>query len=527
MKNNNYKIIGVVFSLILLVIFSTNSTPITHNDLENQISDDSIDNNSLKPQLSSNITWSINGNIICNETYDQELPQICSDGYGGALITWQDAREGLGYPDTYAQRIDSDGNALWGANGTVISSESFAQDMVQICSDGAGGAIIAWEDGRGGLGESDIYAQRIDSVGTIKWTINGEKISTEVDRQENVQICSDGAGGAILVWEDYRDGLNRHAYVQRIDADGNVLWDGNGTFVSIGGGHPQIISDGMGGAIITFAQVDIYAQKINSTGDLPWGSNVAVCTAGDTQTFPQICSDGAGGAIISWVDYRNMSVTGSDVYAQRVHQNGSIMWTINGEAISVKSGGQFSPQIISDETGGAIITWYDSRGATNDIYAQKVDSNGIVQWALDGEAICTESESQSNPEICTDENGGAIIIWRDYRNGANWDVYAQWIDSNGIVETNNGIPICTKNEDQFFHQICSDGAGGAFITWEDHRRISESDIYAQHFTTPEAEEKKDGEATIPFGSFFLFFIILSVLSLIIIKKSKYSVKAKS
>lgn len=97
MKNNNYKIIGVIFSIFLLVIFTTSSTPITHNDLDNQISDDSIDNNPFKPQLSSNITWSINGNIICNETYDQELPQICSDGYGGALITWEDRR---GEPDT-------------------------------------------------------------------------------------------------------------------------------------------------------------------------------------------------------------------------------------------------------------------------------------------------------------------------------------------------------------------------------------------------------------------------------------------
>lgn len=525
MKNNNYKIIGVVFSIFLLVIFTINSTPIINNDLEN--SDDSIDNNSFNPQLSSNITWTTNGNIICNETYDQELPQICSDGAEGAIITWQDAREGIGYPDVYAQKIDSDGNTLWDVNGTVISIENFAQDMIQICSDGAGGAIIAWEDGRGGLSQSDIYAQRIDSTGNIKWTINGEAISTEVDRQEFVQICSDGAGGAILVWEDYRDGPGRHAYVQRIDLNGNVLWDVNGTFVSTGGGHPQIVSDGMGGAIITFAQVDVYAQKIDSNGNLPWGGNTHICTAVDTQTFPQICGDGAGGAIISWVDYRNMSITASDIYAQRVHQNGTLMWTVNGEAICVSPGTQSIPQICSDGTGGAIITWFDSRGATNDIYAQKVDSNGNIQWTLGGEAICTESESQSYPEICSDENGGAIVIWRDYRNGANWDVYAQWVDSDGIVETNNGIPICTKNEDQFLHQICSDGAGGAFITWEDHRRISESDIYAQHFITPEAEKKPDGETAIPFGSFFLFFIILSVLSLIIIKKSNYSAKANS
>ncbi len=532
MKKNNYKIIGVVFSLFLLVICTTHSTSITYNNLEKQISDELTDSKLFNPQLSSNIKWAANGTIICNETYDQELPQICSDGLGGAIITWLDTRGGIIYPDIYAQRIDSDGYALWDANGTVICDASWPQEDSQICSDGAGGAIITWEDFRSG-GNHDIYAQRIDSDGNIKWTINGEEICTEVDRQGNVQICSDGVGGAILVWEDWRS-IGRDVYAQRIDSNGNVQWTVGGVAICTAGNIqwlPQITSDGVGGAIITWIDYrsgltyDIYAQRINSTGSVMWGSDVPICTAGDTQAYPQICSDGAGGAIISWVDNRNISATGSDIYAQRVHQNGSTMWTVNGEAISINPGTQLVPQICSDGNGGAIITWYDNRSSNNDIYAQKVDSNGIVQWTLDGEAICTESESQLYPEICSDEHGGAIVTWRDYRNGVDCDVYAQWIDSNGIVEIPGGFPICTEDEDQFFTQICSNGTGGAIIVWEDHRGISEPDIYAQFFITPEQEEDgSNGENAIPFGEFFLFFTFLSVLSLILFKKSRYSLR---
>ena len=46
-------------------------------------------------------------------------------------------------------------------------------------SDGAGGAIITWEDGRRHDAplDSDIYAQRIDASGMVHWTADGELIS--------------------------------------------------------------------------------------------------------------------------------------------------------------------------------------------------------------------------------------------------------------------------------------------------------------------------------------------------------------
>jgi len=538
LKNINYKTIGIVLSLYILVICTTHSTSTTYNNLENQTIVELTNANLFNPQLSSNIKWAANGTIICNKTYDQELPQICSDGSGGAIITWEDLSGGITNSDIYAQRIDTDGNVLWGANGTVICDAIWPQDEVQICSDGAGGAIITWEDFRSG-GNHDIYAQRIDSDGNIKWAINGEEICTEIDRQNHVQICSDGVGGAILVWEDGRGkwigGTGRDIYAQRIDSNGITQWTANGSAICTAAQfqwYPQITSDGVGGVFITWMDFrngltyDIFAQRVNSNGSVMWGSDVPICTADDTQDYPQICSDHAGGAIISWLDYRNMSATGSDIYAQRVNQNGTTMWTVDGKSISVNPGTQTAPLICSDGTGGAIIIWSDNRTGNNDIYAQKVEANGIFQWTFDGEAICTENGYQSYPEICSDEHGGAIVTWSDYRNG-NSDVYAQWIDSNGIVETNNGFPICTEDEAQFFHQICSNGTGGAIIVWQDYRSITESDLYAQYFLTPKQEEHgetPDGEVSIPFGSFFLFFTFLSVLSLILFKKSRLSLR---
>ena len=96
---------------------------------------------------------------------------------------------------------------------------------------------------------------------------------------------------------------------------------------------------------------------------------------------------------------------------------------------------QTDPSIISDDSSGAIIVWTDNRGGNSDIYAQRIDSSGIVQWAGDGVAISTATYDQIFPTLVGDSNGGAIIKWQDYRVAYpdSVDIYAQQVNANGIL----------------------------------------------------------------------------------------------
>ncbi|HUY00836.1 MAG TPA: hypothetical protein VMV49_14840, partial [Candidatus Deferrimicrobium sp.] len=67
--------------------------------------------------------WDTNGTPICAADSIQEDIAICPDGAGGAIIVWRDWRAPGDLGDIYAQRIDSDGVGLWGANGTAICTE--------------------------------------------------------------------------------------------------------------------------------------------------------------------------------------------------------------------------------------------------------------------------------------------------------------------------------------------------------------------------------------------------------------------
>ncbi len=447
------------------------------------------------------IAWVVNGTPISTANDIQTSPDIISDGAGGVIIVWGDTRNSITTDtDVYAQRIDSSGDVQWIGNGTPISSANDKQGSTDIISDGAGGAIIVWDDRRNrGYTEFDIFAQRINSTGTVQWTTNGIPICTANDFQTLPQLTSDGAGGAIIIWMDDRD--IEGIYAQRINSSGHIQWALDGipittTPISM---IPQIIGDGAGGAIVTWQDFrisatdgDIYAQKINSSGDVQWTINgVAISTANDHQRYPQLTSDGSGGAIIAWEDDRipiKIATTNVDIYAQRINSSGVVQWTTNGIPICTSDYSQRSPQLTGDGSGGAIIAWTDSRNyATTrvDIYAQKINSFGEVQWVTNGTAVSTAAERQEIPRLVSDSLGGAFIGWMDSRNSGGqtiYDIYIQKLTSTGLPQwIENGIPICTKDNMQQLPQLISDGPEQVIVVWEDHRvsGYQNADIYAQ------------------------------------------------
>src|SRR5260221_13518872 len=67
-------------------------------------------------------------------------------------------------------------------------------------------------------------------------------------------------------------------------------------------------------------------------------------------------------------------------------------WRLNGEGLCTAGSYQFQPQMVADGAGGAIVTWLDLRGDSGldeswQIYAQRVDVAGALQWGLAGWAF--------------------------------------------------------------------------------------------------------------------------------------------
>ena len=330
--------------------------------------------------------------------------------------------------------------AAWPSDPLVnvpICTAASTQDYPVIVSDGAGGAIIAWHDYRRGGSDADIYARRVSATGTVEWTVDGVALCTATGRQELPAIASDGAGGAIVAWRDLRNGATNDIYAQRISVDGTVQWTPDG---------------------------------------------VALCTAADEQAHPTIVSDGTGGAIVTWHDRRSGNF---DIYAQRISAGGSVQWAANGVPLCTAVGDQAYPTIVPDGANGAVIAWYDYRGGPySDIYVQRIAGGGTVQWTPNGVPLCVATGNQSDPAIASDGEGGAIVTWYDERSGTNSDIYAQRVSAAGAVQwTTDGVALCVATGRQYGAVTVADGAGGAIVAWSDERGGgSNADLYSQRIS---------------------------------------------
>jgi len=452
--------------------------------------------------LQAQAQWSTDAatnNAVSVTTNAQRYPKSTYDGNGGIVVVWEDYRSGTA--DIYAQRFNSSGVAQWTNNGIAISIATGEQSSPVIVYDNNGGAIIAWQDLRGGT-SYDIYAQRINSSGVVQWTANGVAISTATNQQRDPVITFGPSGAATIAWEDYRTGgagTDYDIYAQRINGTGAVQWTADGVAVCAAMGLQGVLNIvGIGSgteAILTWqdyrngATPDIYAQKVNTNGLVLWAADgVVICAATSGQFNPAIINDGnsgIGGAIITWEDNRSGNY---DIYAQRVNGSGAAQWPSDGMVISAATGNQTKAMLVSTGSSEAIITWEDARSGTADIYVQRINSAGAVQWTANGVAICTSTGAQTNPHIvsgiASDFSNGAFITWEDQR-GATYDIYAQQVNSNGVVQwPNNGVAISTSPGEQSSPGIVFDSfdnilsKNGAIVAWNDNRS-GNYDIYGQ------------------------------------------------
>ena len=340
-----------------------------------------------------------------------------------------------------------------------------------------------------------------------QWIEDGTVVAAYDGYQGEQHIVPDGNGGVFLCWSDDRFGSHNEVYAQKFDSYGNALWTAGGASVTQGLAadqqHTNIVPVGDGGAIVVYADnntldYNITAQRLDADGNPMWPmAGITICAATGEQSYPVAVSDGSGGAVIAWRDERSGN---RDVYAQRVDSSGVVQWTTDGVAICTDVENQFGIVIVSDGNHGGIISWTDFRAVTSsDIYAQRIRYNGLLLWAANGVPVCVASGSQYNSQIISDENGGAIITWNDYRSGSGADVYAQRVDPGGWrLWTTNGVAVSAGSSDQEYPKIVPDGSGGAIIAWQDNRAVMfvTWNIYAQRIDMNGASQWTSGGVVI-------------------------------
>jgi len=271
-----------------------------------------------------------------------------------------------------------------------------------------------------------------------------------------------------------------------------TYWIPNGTLISNATGLQTAYStliDGVGNIWISWwdrrqDDGDIYLQKILGNGQILWENNgIPIHNDTNYSRNPRMVLDGDGGVIIAWQDNR----TGQyEIYIQLVNSQGQLQWGLNGKNVTIISSLKENPSLVNTSDGSFVVVWEDNRTGTKDIYAQKFNKNGNLLWNVNGTAISNATGDQQlktwDKTVVATSDGGIVLTWEDTRDDTG-DVYIQRLNTNGLPQwDSNGTLICNEIDFQgkaIINYINDDKYILYWVDWRNGGAFLQQDLYLQ------------------------------------------------
>ncbi len=366
--------------------------------------------------------WPVAGIVPDQNNQQSNAPALMADGHGGVVLVCNDTKSG-GQWRTYAFHILEGGDldAAWPAGGALMCAAAYNQKRPLAVSDGTGGALASWQDFRGST-DNDVYAAHADQLGSVSPLDDlGSKICNASNSQNVTAMSPDLAGGAFVAWQ---------------------------TFVP---SQPN--------------ERDIYVHHMlpDATADPVWPSNgLAVCTAPGSQGNGKTVIDGSGGVFVAWDDSRGSS---TQTYLHHVLAGGTLdpAWPVTGLAVDPTANSQALVAVLRDAGNGVLAVYQDA----SLIRVQHLSSAGVSDpaWPAGGRSLAVANAA---PAALSDGVGGAIVVWGTADEAL--DIYSQHVLGNGAIDPAwpaAGRAVSIAPGAQGYPSITSDGAGGAFAGWED------------------------------------------------------------
>jgi hypothetical protein len=119
-------------------------------------------------------TMWISGGVKVSLASPNPRSSMVSSGDGGAIIAYGFLENGGNNQGLHVQKINADGQTIWPENGLVVTEGFFASQ--DIAPDGDGGVIIGWGVGKSFFSSEKAYIQRINSQGQALWGEEGIRL---------------------------------------------------------------------------------------------------------------------------------------------------------------------------------------------------------------------------------------------------------------------------------------------------------------------------------------------------------------
>ncbi|HUT32797.1 MAG TPA: hypothetical protein VNE39_04915 [Planctomycetota bacterium] len=131
---------------------------------------------------------------------------------------------------------------------------------------------------------------------------------------------------------------------------------------------------------------------------------------------------------------------------------------------------QLAPACAGDGRGTFLVAWQQGRkyfeGEDPVVLAARVSAEGKL---LDDRPLrlCAARGSQDAPRVAF-AGGVFLVVWQDFRNGKDWDVYATRVTPEGRVLDAEGLAIAAGAHSQAMPDVAG-GPDGFLVAWQHHR----------------------------------------------------------
>ena len=419
--------------------------------------------------------------VVVNDVGYQFAPNIITGSSDSVFVVYADQGSGsvdlkINYFKGTTSLLEPGGLlAVKGLDGDIKYNAGFPIDDEKI--------VLVWEDNRE---SKKIYANVINS-GEISH-LNGNQISfsdnssTEIDLSSPAMIS---ASENIYTATFDATETPKKIRINKLNADLVNVWDQDGVALNPENDqrNAHLVDLGDQGVGCFWSEsrsflsgFDIFFQSLSNNGEVQLTSGgIVVAESNGDDYIQSIIPVPDGGFLVFWVEevwpvsrlkYNKVDASGTI----------SVGWPPNGFSLSNPSIGasNLSVKIISETTG--VLAVWNQEGNFSDIYAQIINWDGQIQWAVNGKPISTEDNDQSGISFDVDDAGAtAFIAWEDYRNGNDYNVVGKEIDLiSGTLNTMD-IYFTSDTTSQQKPLVKSVAAGEYIIIWEDGRGYYNSD----------------------------------------------------
>ncbi|MBO9662163.1 hypothetical protein [Dokdonella sp.] len=330
------------------------------------------------------------------------------------------------------------------------------------------------------------------ACGHAQWSANpGDNliVADEYADQTQPKIVATPDGGYYVSWfDDIAHGFGIH--LQRLDAQGNELWEHDGILVAerqLGFTYDYGLAiDADGNAYLGYNccannsdDEHIAVSKVTPDGTLEWGAAGITVSAPASTERPyaaHLAMTSDGFVAVAW------SVDPNFIRVQKLDVDGAAQWTQGGVAVNPPNGLALLADIEPSDAGNVIVSWSNQAGPARTLRAQKLAAaDGAGLWGTGGVRVFGQGGLQMGyfPEFIDAGDGGAVFYDYDVV-GVRFFARVQRLDANGapMLDPNGVLTTTDTVNDHVATAAAFDRASGdIYAIWIDTVQRDDMQVY--------------------------------------------------